>query len=68
MARRTDEKWIQVRISAEEQEAIRELASTYNADISTLVRAALNYLSEHHPVLEIRHAGKLFAPEGLSIA
>ncbi len=66
MTQKIEYKWIQVRVSPEEKEIVDDTAGNYNVDVSTLVRAALNYVIEQKPMLEIRHTGKLSALESVS--
>lgn len=66
MAKNTSYDWLQVRLSPEEKEVVKNTASAYRVDVSTLVRAALNYVIETRPTLEVHHAGKLSALESLN--
>lgn len=66
VTQKTEYKWIQVRVSPEEKEIVDDAAGNYNVDVSTLVRAALNYVIEQRPILEIRHTGKLAALESVN--
>ena len=56
--------WIQVRASAEDKILAKKLAEDYDTDVSSLVRALLQYADKYRPVLvrTVVMRGKAQAP------
>lgn len=47
------QKWLQVRMSDEELEALRALADAYGQDMSDFVRSTVRWMDKQRPVLKI---------------
>lgn len=60
--------WIQVRASEDEKRLAKELASDYETDVSTLVRALLQFANKHRPTLvqTVVLQGKALAPKTMN--
>lgn len=54
-------KWLQVRMSQEELDTIRELAKAYDQDVSDFIRNMIRWMDDKRPELRI-------APKGIALA
>lgn len=64
MPKQRDEKpkWLQMRLTDEDEALLDELTSAYSLDRSNLIRKALEHIRETKPIFQIIPQGKTSAP------
>lgn len=60
--------WIQIRVNEEDKKLAKSLADDYGTDMSSLIKALLQYADKHRPTLvqTVVLRGKALAPMGMN--